>query len=73
MTAIQVNSNATDMIINIPKSSISPEIVMQILKRFRFEELIQKADFEEDIDDLGEEIKADWWQRNREKYLRGLV
>ena len=45
---------------------------MRILERFRFEELIQKADFQEDIEDIGEEIKADWWSKNRDKYLRGI-
>jgi phage gp29-like protein len=73
MTAIQVNSTATETIINIPKTAVAPEIVMRILERIRFEELIQKADFQEDIESIGEEIKADWWQRNRDKYLRGLA
>ena len=72
MTAIQVSRNETEMIINIPKSSVAPEVIMRILERFRFEELIQKADFQEDIEDIGEEIKADWWSKNRDKYLRGI-
>jgi phage gp29-like protein len=70
MTAIQVNSTATETIINIPKAAVAPEIVMRILERIRFEELIQKSDFQEDIENIGEEIKADWWQRNRDKYLQ---
>lgn len=73
MTAIQINSTATDVVINIPKSALAPETVLRILERFRFEELIQKADFQEDIEDIGEEIKAGWWQRNRDKYLRGMA
>jgi hypothetical protein len=73
MTAIQIRSDEKNMIINIPKNSIKPEVVMRLLERFRFEELIQKADFQEDIESLGDEIKSEWWKNNKEKYLKNIV
>jgi hypothetical protein len=73
MTAIQVQQTDSDVVINIPKSSIEPKLLLAILQRFRFEELIQKAAFQDDIEDFGDEIKNDWWQKNRETYLKGIV
>jgi hypothetical protein len=38
----------------------------------RFEQLVKKANFRDEIVDFGTEIKRDWWQKNREQYLEGI-
>jgi len=33
------------------------------------EALADKVDFGEEIEDLGEEIKEDWWQSNKDRFI----
>ncbi len=70
MTTIQVSETAESTVINIPKSSIPHDAIMALLQRLRFQELILKANFDDSIVEIGEDIKADWWAKNKEKFLR---
>jgi hypothetical protein len=70
MTGIQISQTTDSTVINIPNSSVPPEAIIALLHRLRFQELIIKGDFDESIDDIGEDIKAEWWAKNKEKFLR---
>jgi len=59
MKAINLETNDTVYLLSIDKNSIDKEILVELVERIRLECLIKKADFGEDIEDLGEEIKAE--------------
>lgn len=70
-TEYTVTSTADRYIISIDKNSIEREFLLELMERLRIEALIHKADFNEDIVQLGEEIKAEWWQEHKEEFLKG--
>ena len=69
MKSITVESNENDFLIRIDKDLIDKDLLIELVDRFRLETLIRKADISEDIEDIGEEIKAEWWERNKDRIL----
>jgi hypothetical protein len=56
-------------LISIDKAVFDKEWLLKLLENLRIEELTQKFDFDEDVEDLGEEIKADWWAKNKQRFI----
>ena len=46
-------------------------MLLKLLNQLRLESLAQHVDLDESVEDLGEEIKASWWQQNKERLLQG--
>ena len=68
-TPISLKTTDNDFLIRIDKKSISQDVLLRLLEKINIEFLAQKIDFQEDIIELGEEIKADWWQKNKAWFL----
>lgn len=69
MTHIQLETKADKYLISIDKATFSREWVTQLIEKLRIEELAKQFDFDEDIEALGEQIKADWWAKNKERFI----
>ncbi|CAN5913952.1 hypothetical protein BH24BAC1_BH24BAC1_33270 [soil metagenome] len=69
MEAIQVEDNENQFFISIDKNAIDKETLLELLTKIRVEHLSRKADFSEDIEQLGEEIKSDCWRKDKDKWL----
>jgi hypothetical protein len=71
MQAINVETTADRFLISIDKNIVTKEMLLKLLNQLRLESLAQRVDLDESIEDLGEEIKASWWQQNKERLLQG--
>lgn len=69
MTHIQLETKADKYLISIDKAAIDREWLVQLIEKLRIEELAKQFDFDEDIEALGEQIKADWWAKNKERFI----
>ncbi len=69
MTSINLDTQNDRYLISIDKAVFDKEWLLKLLENLRIEELTQKFDFDEDIEDLGEEIKADWWAKNKQRFI----
>ncbi len=58
MESIQVEEQNQQFLIRIDKDSIEKETLISLLHSIRVEELSQRADIREDVEQLSEEIKA---------------
>lgn len=59
--------------IEIPKDLFDKKYVGRFIERLELEKRIRLLDIDEDaIMAVAEEIKADWWINNRDKYLEGV-
>ncbi len=65
--AISLQDTGERYLISIDKSIIKHEMILKLLDRLRIEYLTRKADFDQDIEKLGDEIKASWWEDNKER------
>jgi len=70
MKAIQIKSNKDKFLITLDKSYFDKETLYNFLDKLRIEYLAKRIDFDESIEDLGDEIKNDWWKRNKKKFLK---
>jgi hypothetical protein len=70
MQAIDLQTTNDKFLISIDKNSIDKEFLLNLIEKIRLEYLVRKVDFDESIEDLGEDIKADWWQKNKDKFIK---
>jgi hypothetical protein len=69
MQAIDLQTIDGKFLISIDKDLVDKEFLLDLIEKIRLESLVRKADFDESIEDLGEEIKADWWRKNKTKFI----
>ncbi len=70
MQVIDLQITNDKFLISIDKNSVDKEFLLNLIEKIRLEYLVRKVDFDETIEDLGEEIKTDWWQKNESKFIK---
>ncbi len=70
MEALDIKSYNETLVVTFDKSFYKDNYLNDLLTRIKTEYLIQKADFDESIEDIGEEIKHNWWKNNKSKYIK---
>jgi hypothetical protein len=70
MQAIDLQTTNDKFLISIDKTLVDKEFLLNLIEKIRLEYLVRKVDFDETIKDLGEEIKADWWQKNKDRFIK---
>jgi hypothetical protein len=69
MTSIHLDTNEEKYLISLDKASFDKEWLIGLIERLRMEELAHKFNFSEDIEQLGEDIKSDWWSKNKHRFV----
>ena len=69
MTKIQLDTQPDKYMISIDRSSVDRQWLVQLIERLRLEELAGQFDFGEDVEALGDQIKADWWAKNKSRFI----
>jgi len=69
MTSIQLDTQSDKYLISLDKASFSIEWLQNLIQKLRTEELAKQFDFDENIEAIGEEIKADWWAKNKTRFI----
>ena len=70
--AIELETTKERYIISVDKNAVNQDTIHDLINRLRLEYLLEKADFKEDINSIGNEIKANWWQKNKEDILKRI-
>ena len=65
MTSIHLDTNSDKYVISIDKKALDKTWLIKLVEKLRVEELAQQFDFDEEIEELGEQIKSDWWKKNK--------
>jgi len=58
-----------NFLISLDKSAFEADVILKILNRFRIEYLARKSGFGEEAESIGEEIKAEWWENNKQRFI----
>ncbi len=67
---IDITFEANDVVIKFPKQFVSSDYVQNFLERLRLETIAQKSQLlEEQAWELSEEVKQQWWEKNKEIFL----
>jgi hypothetical protein len=67
---ITVEATDAGMRVTIPKDEVPPERVNSFVDWLRLEAVARRSGLSEaDADRLAEEIKADWWTKNKSRFI----
>jgi hypothetical protein len=69
MESLTIRSTENKVIITIDKSSVDDDFLDGLFNRLTTEQLLKKADFDEDVLKLSDEIKKDWWIKNKNNFI----
>lgn len=69
MGAITIDSLKEKYLISIDKDAIEQDVLFTILKSLRIEHLAQKSNIGDEIFEIGEEIKDNWWEKNKHRFI----
>lgn len=63
-------SSGSNWILTIPKMLISEKEIQKLLNLMQFHEVVKNSEMtEEKAFELSEEIKEDWWAKNKDRIL----
>ena len=69
-SVISIQNEPDRYVISIDKKSIDQDFLLDLLETIQLEQLARKIDFDDSIMDLAEEINANWWQKNKERFIQ---
>ncbi|PQJ12561.1 hypothetical protein CJD36_002095 [Flavipsychrobacter stenotrophus] len=73
MVGLTVKDNKDEVIFTLDKKKITNDVIMEMVKIARLDALVEKADFDRSILNLGEELKQIWWEENKDDFLKDVV
>ena len=69
MNPITLDSSGERFLISVDKSFMDKAFLVQLVERIRIEYLAQKINFDDELQNLGEEIKQSWWTENKDRFM----
>ena len=65
MTGLSVENTDSQLILSIDKSNFSESVLLKVMEIARLEYLVAKAEFDEAVLQIDEEMKENWWKNNK--------
>jgi hypothetical protein len=56
-------------LLSIDKSFIDKDSLVRLVENIRLEYLVHQTDLIESVEQVGEEIKENWWSKNKARYI----
>ena len=70
MEVVEIKKEAGRYIFSIDESQMDRLSLEKILNRIWMQYLVEKAQFDQSVLELGAEMKSDWWQKNKTDILK---
>ena len=72
MQNIQIEDKKNRLVLTINKKGLDKDYLIRLVKRLQTEDLIYKSRINEDILDIAEDVNNDWWNKNKENFLKEI-
>ena len=73
MAGLNIINNANQLIITIDKQQYTPIFIDRLIKRLELELILSKSEAQEaDLTQLANDIKAEWGEKNKDSYMKGV-
>lgn len=69
MQAIDIQNQPDRYVISIAKSAMDKDALLRLLANLQLEQLARKVDFDDSLLSLADEINANWWQQNKQRFV----
>ncbi|NLA48650.1 MAG: hypothetical protein GX876_04210 [Bacteroidales bacterium] len=73
MSNLIIENKKDKMVLRLNKKGFDENYLISLVKRLQIEELAQKSGFTQEVLDLAEEIKQEWWLKNEDEFLSGIL
>jgi hypothetical protein len=73
MNPITVQSTENVVQITFDKTLVPMDFLLDLLEKLQIEYLAKKINFSENVIQVGEEIKQEWWQQHKQEFLKGTA
>lgn len=70
MDSISVKSSKDKVTVTFDKNILNLDILIKFIERLEIEEKAKKISFSPEVIQIAEEIKNQWWQKNKVKFLK---
>jgi hypothetical protein len=70
MNALTIENTSERLFISIDKTLINTETLTSIIRFLELETMAQQINFSPEIIELGNTLKQDWWQQNKNRLLK---
>jgi hypothetical protein len=70
MNTVQLEVQADRYLLSIDKTAIDRAYLDRLVKLIRVDYLAAKVDFDESVEELGEELHSHWWKANKDRLLK---
>ena len=72
MENLVIENTKSQIILKLNKKGFDKSFLISLLKRLQIEYLAEKSEIKSDILNVAEQINQDWWDKNEEKFLKGI-
>jgi hypothetical protein len=72
MNAFTIENTSERVLISIDKNLINTEALAKIIRLLELETMAQQINFSSELIELGNTIKQEWWQENKNRLLKTL-
>lgn len=72
MKNLVIENKRNQIVLKLNKEGFNDDFLVSLVKKLKVEELTLKADFDNDILDIAEQINNDWWQKNGDNFLKDV-
>lgn len=70
MQALEIETTQEKIKVTFDRKALAPEQLIKLLDVLRMEFLANQINFDASIEELGNEIKHNWWQNNKHRYIK---
>ena len=72
MNNLSIQTKGDEMVIRLNRSGFNDNYLLSMIRRLQLEELAKKANFNDDILEIAEDIDQKWWNKNGEEFLKNV-
>lgn len=72
MKGLNIQSEKNQIVIKIDRDTFDKNYLLSLLERMNVEQLAKKADFDESILDVADEIKKNWWKEKGDNFIKNV-
>lgn len=72
MENLVIENKGDQMILKLNKKGFDNSYLINLVKRLQVEDLVEKSKFSTDVLTVAEQINQDWWDNNRNDFLKDV-
>lgn len=72
MSSLTIENTGEEMLIRFNRNTFDNGYLLSLLKRLEIESTAQNAQFSVEIGQLADKIDSDWWEKNKDSFLKGV-